>query len=153
MAKLVWSEDFSVGVAKLDEDHKNILRLINTLVDLGEVSSSSEEIGDALTAMTNYANRHFEREEAHLRSIGFPDIERHAREHMVFGETTAVDFCLQVLDGGGGIPERVLAYLRHWWVDHILENETWRTRSSSRTKAKEAIIAAASSSRCRPKSL
>ena len=119
MTKLVWSEDFSVGVSMLDRDHKVLFKLMNSLVDLGELSSSSEEISDALTAMTEYASSHFEREEEYMRAIGFLDIERHAQEHIYFGETT-VTFCLEILDGGGGIPERMLDYLRHWWVDHIL---------------------------------
>ena len=122
MEKLVWSEDYSVGFATLDQDHKIIFKLMNSLVDLGEVSSSSEEISDALTAMTEYAVGHFKREEEYMRTVGFPDIERHAQDHMVFSETT-VKFCIEILDRSGGIPERVLDYLRHWWVDHILAND------------------------------
>ncbi len=122
MTKLVWSDEYSVGVSELDQDHKIIFRLMNTLVDLGAVASSGEEINDALTAMTEYANGHFEREEEYMRAVGFPDAENHVRGHMVFRENT-VNFCLELMDGDGAIPDRVLDYLRHWWVDHILESD------------------------------
>ena len=122
MTKLVWKEDYSVGVPVLDGQHKKLFGIINTLVELGNVGSSSEEINEVLTSMTQYAHIHFDSEEKYMDSVGFPDLKQHEREHLEFTEKTT-EFCFDVMDGDEEIPARIIDYLRHWWTDHILEQD------------------------------
>lgn len=120
MLKLIWSEIYSVGVPELDNQHKKIFTLLNTLIDIGEDSLSSEEISEALNEMTQYAYIHFDSEEKYMATIGFPDLKSHELEHHEFTEKTT-EFCLDVMAGSEETTRKIINYLSHWWVNHILK--------------------------------
>ena len=61
MEKIAWSESFSVGVRVLDAQYKQIVIMVNTLIEMNEAKVDSEIISDTLTKMTKYAIDHFER--------------------------------------------------------------------------------------------
>ena len=63
MEKIIWDEGFSVGVRDLDEQHKRIVTVVNTLIDMIDTKVDSEIISDTLTKMTQYASDHFKTEE------------------------------------------------------------------------------------------
>ncbi len=122
MNKLVWSEEYSVGAAKLDNQHKKIFKLMNVLIDAGEANVTPEEINDALTQMTQYACTHFASEEEYMASIGFPNIKSHELEHQEFSVRTT-EFCLELMSGDFEVNRNIINYLRNWWVDHILNKD------------------------------
>ncbi|MFN3533222.1 MAG: hemerythrin domain-containing protein, partial [Candidatus Brocadia sp.] len=66
MEKIVWSENFSVGVRVLDDQHKQIVTLINILIEMSDAKIDSEIISDTLTKMTQYAINHFSKEEEYM---------------------------------------------------------------------------------------
>ena len=58
MEKIAWDESFSVGVRVLDAQHKQIVIMVNTLIEMNEAKVNSEIISDTLTKMTKYASDH-----------------------------------------------------------------------------------------------
>ena len=73
MEKIAWDEGFSVGVRVLDAQHKQIVIMVNTLIEMDEAKVDSEIISDTLTKMTKYASDHFEREEQYMLEYGYPE--------------------------------------------------------------------------------
>ena len=71
MEKIIWGENFSVGVRVLDAQHKQIVMLVNTLIEMSDTKVDSEIISDTLTKMTKYAIDHFEREEQYMLEYGY----------------------------------------------------------------------------------
>ena len=59
MDEIVWQESFSVGVKDLDDQHKQLIKMINTLINQKDVKVNSETISDLLTELTKYAEDHF----------------------------------------------------------------------------------------------
>jgi hypothetical protein len=58
MEPVQWSEKFSVGVRELDQQHQQLIKLLNILISAqGTISTHSETISDTLMAMTRYAQR------------------------------------------------------------------------------------------------
>ena len=68
MEQITWTEDFSVGVVSLDEQHKRLIQMINRLIIAGpQTTTRSETVSDLLSDMANYARKHFATEEELMR--------------------------------------------------------------------------------------
>ncbi|MDP7287788.1 MAG: bacteriohemerythrin [Phycisphaerae bacterium] len=120
MEQIVWTEEFSVGVEKLDEQHKILIGMINKLIRDPQAATRSETVSDVLGEMTNYALEHFAFEENLMAEHGYPQSKGHVKEHRAFQETTS-KFCTATAVDVLGVPEMLLEHLSEWLVHHILE--------------------------------
>lgn len=73
MEKILWGENFSVGVLVLDKQHQQIVMLVNTLIEMNDTKVDSEIISDTLTKMTQYASDHFRTEEQYMLDYDYPE--------------------------------------------------------------------------------
>ena len=121
--KIVWSDAYSVGVADLDRQHRKLIDMINQLGDLPaeKNAESAAALHEILSALFDYTQTHFRDEEAHLRRMGYPQLEAHEREHAAFVAKIAT-FNMAAL---GGILDSmgVQRYLREWLLSHILKSD------------------------------
>jgi len=122
MEPIVWTEEYSVGVEKIDEQHKKLIAMINRLIARPEVTTRSETISYLLTDMTRYAQEHFATEEALLRKYNYPLLEEHIAQHREFRKKT-VDFCTATMLGASKVPETLLDYLHDWLLEHLLNSD------------------------------
>ena len=122
MEQITWTEEFSVGVVRIDEQHKQLIAMINLLIAEPQTTTRSETISDLLTGMTNYAQMHFATEEELMRQHNYPHFEEHVAQHRSFRKKT-VDFCTATITDIVAVPETLLHYLRDWLVQHILESD------------------------------
>ncbi|MEN6628887.1 MAG: bacteriohemerythrin, partial [Sulfuricella sp.] len=119
-AKLIqWTEEMSVKVPHLDNDHRFLIALINQL-------ASAEKIGNrriaesVLDELINYTLDHFQREDLFLEKMGYPDLSKHKRLHNSFTEVIQ-DIRWQYLHGfRPKINNEILLFLRNWLSKHIL---------------------------------
>jgi hemerythrin len=120
METIRWSDKYSVGVKKLDEQHKQIIGMLNRLVSTPEAKDArSETITDILTTMTRYALEHFKTEEKLMKAHGYPDLEEHREEHVAY-RRKAIDFSTASSLGVESVPQILLTFLFEWWTHHIL---------------------------------
>ncbi len=123
MELVQWSEKFTVGVRELDEQHQQLIKLLNILIsNQGTINTHSEMVSDTLLAMTRYAQAHFKAEERLMEIYGFPGLEVQKIQHRDFRKKT-VTFSTATTLGIDKIPEALLKYLVDWWVHHILEDD------------------------------
>ena len=71
---LVWTQDFSVEIEELDNHHKEMIKLINTLRDAMSSNVGSEKTNELIVDLFNYANYHFGAEEALFLLKDYPFI-------------------------------------------------------------------------------
>ncbi len=114
-----WTTEFSVGVVVLDEQHKRMIAVINSLARQSGTTVDSEVVSEALTRMAEYSNIHFTEEEWLLREYGYPDLAAHKAEHKEYIERM-VKFCDATSLRVDSVPDRLLHFLKEWWVKHIL---------------------------------
>jgi len=119
LALIQWTEALSVKIPRMDDDHRNLISLINQL-------ASAEKIGNrrvaesVLDELLNYTIDHFNREEQYLQKFGSPDLIAHKLQHASFTETVQ-DIRWQYLHGlRPRINQEVLLFLRDWLSKHIL---------------------------------
>ena len=121
MKPVQWSEKFSVGVRELDQQHQQLIKLLNILISTrGTTNTHSETVSDTLLAMTRYAQTHFKAEERLMEAYGYPGLEDQKMQHRDFRKKT-VAFSTATTLGVDQIPEDLLEYLGAWLVHHILE--------------------------------
>ncbi|GBD88232.1 bacteriohemerythrin [bacterium BMS3Abin03] len=120
MEKIIWDESFSVGIQEIDEQHKELVRMINKLIGREDISVDSETISDILNEMTQYAGYHFQTEEQYMIEYDYPDYLSHKKQHTEFKKKT-VAFCLDTMSYKETIPKEILTYLKTWLVHHILK--------------------------------
>lgn len=122
MEKIIWTDDFSVGVRKLDEQHKKIINFLNLLIESPDLSVHSETLNRVLPELLRYSTEHLYYEEKLLKDNNYPDFEDHKRFHVDY-----IDKISDISIGSMGLDSRapfeLIYYLKHWWENHILRED------------------------------
>lgn len=118
MEKITWTSELSVGVDVFDEQHKQVILMINRLIDSQEALTDSEVVSDLLDRMTRYTRDHLKKEELMMAEHGYPQFEQHKAQHMAYIKKT-VELCTATQIGVDSIPRGLLTFLNDWWMHHI----------------------------------
>jgi hemerythrin len=120
LAPIVWSPDFSVGVREFDRQHRQIIDVINRMLASRETAPHSEPVSEALDQLSTFANEHFKDEEAFLTARNYSALEEQRTSHRHFRRRT-VELCQMAIGQSPSTPVQLLAFVRGWWLRHILE--------------------------------
>lgn len=121
-----FTEDCLIGVEQLDNEHRELFRIINDAMELlgNEFKEDKhDDIVKLLSELKDYTEYHFRHEEKYMEKINHPELLIQKRQHMEFtakmSELDAiVDFREQyeVLD-------ELLKYLVTWLYRHIIGSD------------------------------
>ena len=89
MEKIEWSDEYSVGVEILDQQHQQLIKMLNVLIEASEKGDNPKLVISTLAKMKKYAEIHFRTEEDYLKKYSYAEFEEHAREHREFELKTA----------------------------------------------------------------
>jgi hemerythrin len=119
MALLRWTEDLSVGVAEIDEQHRELFRRAARLLD-GLKKGEPEEIGGLIDFLHEYAVEHFGAEEEHMRKTRYPGYVRHKAEHDRFiSDLLALAREHDRKGAGAFMALKVNHWLSQWLKEHV----------------------------------
>ncbi|MBU0546055.1 hypothetical protein KKA13_02255, partial [Patescibacteria group bacterium] len=83
--KFAWTKKYSVGVAEIDKQHKEFIKICNGLLDLAkEKSFTLEEVKIKIMRLGDYALYHFGTEEELFIKTKYPDASPHTKAHLQF---------------------------------------------------------------------
>lgn len=119
MEVIEWDESYSVGVQELDEQHKQLFKIINTLFEIPDTGMDSQSVSDTLADMRGYASVHFETEERYMSECAYPDLADHIREHQHYRKKVD-DLCARNASEKSELPGDILNFLYEWLAAHIL---------------------------------
>ncbi len=113
---IVWKPEYNLGIPILDEQHRGIVSIINSL-HYGLANKRSDRLLKPVVGMVaEYTRLHFEIEEAFLGQCGFPDAERHRGWHRELMRKVS-------LIGRESLwsrdPRAFMDFLKEWWIGHI----------------------------------
>ena len=113
-----WRDDFSVGVAALDEQHKQIVDVVNVLYAIKTGNTGRKELYDVLMRLRIFTETHFRYEEVLFKYTNFHDRDAHRALHTAMIAETARTLGI-VENAVDTDVSPLLVQLSHWWVDHI----------------------------------
>ncbi len=114
-----WSDNLSVGIEEIDEQHKILVRLVNNLYEAIIRKHEAVVIDGILTELVQYTIVHFSVEESLMRIFDYPQYEDHKRHHE---ELTAqvLDIREKVRLRQATVSMELLNFLRSWLTNHIM---------------------------------
>jgi hemerythrin len=122
MSLIEWNNALSVGVGSIDNQHKELVYMLDTLSDAMQAGHGEDVLGKIFDDLIAYTVRHFGHEEALMKSHSYPDAANHEQEHHDL-RTQAI--ALQDKANAGSIVVTIdtLNFLRNWLVHHIQETD------------------------------
>jgi len=116
---IVWSERYSVGISRIDEQHQRLIDLINDLHGAMLEKQEEPELSKILDGLAAYAVSHFATEETLMKKFGYPDYERHKGEHDRL--MAQVRLLLEKSrTNKAELTQEVMTFLQRWLIGHIV---------------------------------
>jgi len=81
---LEWKESLAVGVDEIDNQHKELFKAVNNLLDACSRGDGKEETEKMMKFLGEYVIRHFSAEERYQQRSGYPDYANHKKLHDEF---------------------------------------------------------------------
>ncbi len=114
-----WTDELSVGIQEIDEQHKILVGLLNRLYESIILRTDSEEAANVLKELSQYTIVHFAVEESLMRILGYDDYEEHKKHHEELTQQV-VDLSNRVSSGKLSSSMELLNFLKNWLTKHIL---------------------------------
>lgn len=122
METIKWTDSFSVGVKDMDDQHKQLIEMINRLIEEQHVLTEPSTIAELLTGMTDYAREHFRSEEYLMAEYGYENLDSQVQSHTSFMART-MEFMAASDIGPNILSMALLEYLKSWLTGHILNED------------------------------
>lgn len=120
MEKIIWNNDYYIGIPEIDSQHRKIIDQINYLIDNHNFKAKTSLNQEIILFLDKYADEHFSTEEEYLRKINYPDIDNHLKLHQAFKLKT-IKSAVKVMKSPEDVTEETITFLKFWWTDHILK--------------------------------
>ncbi len=119
MALMNWSDRLSVGVASIDLEHQQLVKMLNSLADAMQAGKGADALGPILDGLIRYTDGHFKHEEREMDRTHYPGTAAHKKEH--------ADLVKKVLEVqqryragvSATLTFEVLTFLKEWLIKHI----------------------------------
>jgi putative two-component system response regulator len=116
---LKWKSEYSVSIEELDNDHKEIIDLLNILYDASTNEVDDVSMEDFFRRLFEYTLNHFRAEEELMDQHDYPDISAHKLQHHRLLQETERQYNVYH-SNSSKIPPELFLMLKDWWISHIL---------------------------------
>ena len=119
MDAFIWNERYMTGEAQVDDEHQELVRIINWVVEHQSLPTEHADIEKVLAELANYAVTHFGHEEELMTREGCDQrfVQAHIKVHREFARQVAKMLEFQ---GSKADVEYLLRFLSSWLAHHIL---------------------------------
>ena len=124
---LAWRQDFATGVAIIDDQHRELIKMLNEASTQLTDRSPLADVARIVQGLLSYAGYHFSTEEKLMAEHGYEKhraapAAQHIKAHRDFAEKVVA--VKAQIDAGQGIPKADLeSFLNNWLTDHILHTD------------------------------
>lgn len=117
-----WSNEYSVNIKAIDDQHRELVNILNRLFVAVSKREGNEIIAEILDALTNYTKTHFALEEKMLRQANYDKLEEHMEEHRKLLEHFE-QLCKKYMTEEKPVYFELLSFLKRWLKEHILSSD------------------------------
>jgi len=122
MDYITWNNSMSVNIAKIDNQHKNLITEINNFYEGIKTKKSKDVLSDILYQLNKYSIYHFQTEEALMKKYSFPGYKAHTAEHETFNNKIA-ELQTRLNAGKMVLPIEVATFLKEWLINHVMNTD------------------------------
>lgn len=119
MELIKWKKEYAIGVTKLDNQHKKIIKIVNQAVGLQFSGQHKNEIEEILENLRDYMKEHFRTEEEYMLKHQYPGYDVQRNEHNRF-----IDRLYEAqkeYDKNGRVTSiNIFNFVWDWFSQHIL---------------------------------
>jgi hemerythrin len=141
-----WTDTFIIGIPKIDEQHKELFRQTEILLDRSKVG----RIAETIQFLGDYVLKHFMDEQGLQAAVNYPKAEAHKKTHAAFAakvnelkkriEESSDDIKFELATE---INRTVIGWLKEHIMGHDMEFGAYYREHSQAKLAKRASVAAA----------
>lgn len=132
MEKIIWKDEYSVGVDQFDRQHKHLLEITNKLAVQPNTLPDVNLVSQTLNEMYDCAEEHFSDEEKLMQQYAYPEIESQKKQHAYFLKTIT-ELAAYSIDEKQECVDEIAEFLNIWWIIHFLK---WDMKYKEFFKAK-----------------
>lgn len=118
MSLIEWKDEFSVGIAAVDLEHRDLIDLINDLHSLMGEGATHEQVMSSLGEIFAQISAHFALEEKFMRESEYEHFPEHKDDHETLLDEIR-DIMDRVQDDGSYNEARLSAELDSWFSEHF----------------------------------
>ncbi len=118
-----WGPKLSIGIDEIDDQHKELVSLINQLHKAMRMKKGAKKSGEILNGLAEYTVYHFDNEKNIFEKYGYPDAEAHLKIHDDL-VAKVLEFKTQFDEGKAALTIDLMDFLNSWLKDHILKTDT-----------------------------
>ncbi len=120
MDLIQWNKEYSVGVTKLDNQHKKIIRILNRLVGQQFQRKDEGAIEEILDDLQVYMKEHFRTEEEYMLKHHYAGYQEQRREHNQFIDRL-FEAQKEYTKNGQLTSLNLLNFVWDWFSHHVLK--------------------------------
>jgi hemerythrin len=122
MPIMPWTKSLETGIASIDGQHQQLVRLVNELYDAMTTNQGKEATGKVLGELVTYTVKHFAHEEQLFAKTVYPDSAAHIKEHNDLKQKVG-EFGQAFAAGKATVNADLMNFLRTWLMSHILQSD------------------------------
>lgn len=113
-----WDSSLQLGIAEIDDQHKQLVGIINDLHRAMKQRQTMAVTGGILERLVSYTVFHFDVEEKLFQKHNYPEYSEHKKVHENL-VAKVKDFKIKVEQGDATISMELMDFLKDWLVSHI----------------------------------
>ncbi len=122
MALMTWNNNYSVGVATMDGEHRKWFGILNELHEAMLAGKAREIQQRVMVEMVAYTHSHFASEEALLSAKSYSNLAEHRQKHAKFSAQVR-EMQSKMESGESVLTVEVMDSLKQWLNSHILTED------------------------------
>ena len=118
MSLLQWKSEYSVGIESMDDEHREMIALINDTYQRLDSDAGVDQVEECLGEILSTISMHFALEERIMRNAGYGEFQAHKSDHEDLLDQLRDlmdDFIAEPATGAKRLEQR----LSDWFAEHF----------------------------------
>ncbi len=121
---LAWGNKYNIGVPLIDNQHKNLLKLINKLLNTIQEQGTPKDVGISIKYLQQFVIVHFGTEERLMQRNKYAGLNSHKKQHEIFiKKLNALSKEYENFGASKELKIKLTRELWWWFKNHILDTD------------------------------
>lgn len=123
---VTWKDEYSIGIAEIDEQHEKLFEIVNRTAELLEnkfIVDKYDKIVEIIEELKAYTNYHFTAEEDYMLKIDYSKFFSQKVTHKEFLDKMDSIDLTQLDNDQNKYLYDILQFVCDWLVEHILKED------------------------------